>query len=296
LSWTWQGEARGARIGHDGQVTGNRFAEFLVGRRGELRPADVGLPDIGRRRTPGLRREEVAVRAGVSADYLARLEQGRDTNPSLAVVDALANALLLDDAQRQHFGLLALIAGKEGKCPGADAPSTTVSEPVAAVIRALDPTPAFVQGRGLEVLGYNDAWADLAAPLGLLDPPMDLAQWIFQHQTARRVLKNRAVVAEAFTAELYRASMRWPADHHLHRTITALRTVPEFAQRWQPRLAAEPVPVPLRLNHPVHGALTITVETLETRRDQSVVVWLPDRALSREPGLRLLRGERASGQ
>lgn len=277
-------------------MTGNRFAEFLVARRAELRPGDVGLPDIGRRRTPGLRREEVAVRAGVSADYLARLEQGRDTNPSLAVVDALATALLLDDAQRQHFGLLALTAGKEDRCPGAEAPATTVPEPVAAVIRALDPTPAFVQGRGVEVLGYNDAWADLAAPLGLLDPPMDLAQWIFRHQTAQRVLKNRAAVAEAFTAELYRASTRWPADHHLRRNIAALRTVPEFAQRWQPRLAAEPVPVPLRLNHPVHGALTITVETLETRRDQSVVVWLPDRALSREPGLRLLHGERASGQ
>ncbi|WP_040795904.1 helix-turn-helix domain-containing protein [Nocardia higoensis] len=277
-------------------MTGNRFAEFLVARRAELRPADVGLPDIGRRRTPGLRREEVAVRAGVSADYLARLEQGRDTNPSIAVVDALAAALLLDDAQRRHFGLLALTAGQEERCGGSEAPITTVPESVIAVLRALDPTPAFVRGRRLEVLAHNEAWADLAAPLGLLDPPIDLAQWVFRHKTAHRVLQNRAAVAESLTAELYRASMRWPNDDHLNHAIASLRTVPEFAQRWQPRPAAETAPVPLRLHHPVHGALTLTVEQLETRHDQAVVVWLPDRALARESGLRLLRGDRAAGE
>lgn len=277
-------------------MTGNRFAEFLVARRAELRPADVGLPDIGRRRTPGLRREEVAVRAGVSADYLARLEQGRDTNPSPAVVDALADALLLDETQRPHFGLLAMTAGQEERCGRSHAPATTVPESVTAVLRALDPTPAFVRGRGLDVLGHNDAWADLVAPLGLLDPPIDLGQWVFRQQAARRVLVNRAAVADFLAAELYRASMRWPHDAGLNEAIAALRAVPEFARRWQPKIAAHTAPVSLVLRHPVHGTLSLTVEALETRREQSVVVWLPDRALAREPGLRLLRGERASGE
>ncbi|HLS79730.1 MAG TPA: helix-turn-helix transcriptional regulator [Nocardia sp.] len=276
-------------------MSANRFAEFLVARRAELRPADVGLPDIGRRRTPGLRREEVAVRAGVSADYLARLEQGRDTNPSLAVVDALADALLLDEAQRQHFGLLAMTAGHEGRC-GSHEPTTTVPESVAAVLRALEPTPAFVRGRALQVLAHNDAWADLVAPLGLLDPPIDLGQWVFRHRSARAVLVNRAAVAESLAAELYQARMRWPNDTGVNEAVAALRAVPEFTRCWQPSLAAHTAPSPMRVRHPVHGPLTLAVERLETRQDQAVVVWLPDRALAREPGLRLLRGERASGE
>ena len=73
------------------------MAEFLRTRREQLRPGDVGLPDSGRRRTPGLRREEVATLAGISIDYLVRLEQGRDTRPSLSVIAALAEALRLDD-------------------------------------------------------------------------------------------------------------------------------------------------------------------------------------------------------
>lgn len=277
-------------------MSGNRFAEFLVARRAELRPADVGLPGAGRRRTPGLRREEVAVRAGVSVDYLARLEQGRDSNPSIAVVDALANALLLDDAQRHHFGMLALTAGREDRCPGAHAPARVVPESVEAIVRALDPTPAFVLGRGLTVLAGNAAWEEFAAPLGLLDHPGDLAYWVFRHEAANRVLRNRAAVAEAFTAMLYRASTRWPADRELREVVDNLRGLPEFAQRWAPRLAAAPAPTPLRLEHPVHGAVTITMETLETQRDHTVVVWLPNRALAREPGLRLVRDDRAANE
>lgn len=276
-------------------MSANRFAEFLVARRAELRPADVGMPDIGRRRTPGLRREEVAVRAGVSADYLARLEQGRDTNPSLEVVDALARALLLDEGQRHHFGLLALTAGREERCPGAETPAAALPDSVTAVVRALDPTPAFVLGRGLEIIGYNTAWTELAAPIGLLDPPMTLAHWVFRNPRAREVVRNRAAVADSVTAQLYTASLRWPADHELRAAIDALRAIPEFAERWQPRLAGEPVAAPLRLRHPEHGALTLTVEILQTQRDHTVVVWLPDRALAREPGLRLVRGEHAAG-
>ncbi|UGT64077.1 helix-turn-helix domain-containing protein [Nocardia asteroides] len=277
-------------------MSGNRFAEFLVARRAELRPADVGLPGAGRRRTPGLRREEVAVRAGVSVDYLARLEQGRDMNPSIAVVDALADALLLDDAQRRHIGLLALTAGREERCPGAGTAARVVPESVEAIVRALDPTPAFVLGRGLTVRTGNRAWTEFAEPLGLLDHPGDLAYWVFRHEAARRVLHNRAAVAESFTAMLYRASTRWPTDRELREIIDDLRRIPEFAQRWQPRLAAEPAPTPLRLEHPVHGAVTITTELLETQRDHTVVVWLPDRELARGQGLRLVRGDRAANE
>src|ERR1700736_4089564 len=94
--------------GHAGGVT--TVAEFLRARREQLQPADVGLPDNGRRRTPGLRREEVATLAGVSIDYLIRLEQGRDTRPSASVIAALADALRLDNEQRRQLSMLAMVS------------------------------------------------------------------------------------------------------------------------------------------------------------------------------------------
>ena len=95
---------------HAGRVSDSTdLGVFLRARREALRPADVGLVDNGRRRTPGLRREEVAALAGVSIDYLIRLEQGRDTNPSASVLAALAAALRLGDEERTHLAKLAAI-------------------------------------------------------------------------------------------------------------------------------------------------------------------------------------------
>src|SRR5947209_8180804 len=100
-------------------VSVTTLAEFLRARREQLQPGDVGLPDSGRRRTPGLRREEVATLAGVSIDYLVRLEQGRDTRPSPSVIGALADALRLDDEQRRQFGMLAMVSERASICPAA---------------------------------------------------------------------------------------------------------------------------------------------------------------------------------
>ncbi|MFQ6391846.1 helix-turn-helix transcriptional regulator [Nocardia sp. KC 131] len=268
----------------------NAFAEFLIARRGELRPSDVGMPGGGRRRTPGLRREEVAVRAGVSADYLARLEQGRDTNPSVAVVDALAEALLLEGAQRHHFGWLALTSANEERCPKAPTAQESVSPAIQTILRALHPTPAFVVGRRLNVLGWNPAWEDLAKPLGLLDDPtqVNLAFYTFMHPLARSVMRNWSEVADGFSAELARAKMRWPGDDRLLEVINALHHDPDFAGRWQPHRLQERMMAALHLDHPEHGDLKVAFETLETGSDQSVMVWLTDQAEARAPELRLV--------
>src|SRR5206468_10628745 len=98
-------------------VSVTTVAESLRTRREQLQPGDVGLPDNGRRRTPGLRREEVATLAGVSIDYLVRLEQGRDTKPSPSVIAALADALRLDDEQRRQFSMLAMVSQSTELCP-----------------------------------------------------------------------------------------------------------------------------------------------------------------------------------
>ncbi|CAM4418145.1 helix-turn-helix transcriptional regulator [Nocardia ninae] len=274
-----------------GPMARNGFAEFLVARRAELRPADVGMPEGRRRRTPGLRREEVAVRAGVSADYLARLEQGRDTNPSVAVIDALADALLLRGDERHHFSLLALASGNESHCPGSESAQEKVAETIQSILRALQPTPAFVVGRRLNVLGWNAAWEDFAAPLGLLDGEgqPNLAWYTFVQPTARQVLRNWSEVADTFAAALSRAKLRWPGDDSLVETIDALRRHPEFATRWKPHHVGAPVSGMLQIDHPVHGLVHVPFETLDADRDQSIIVWLTDQAQTQTPGLRLVR-------
>ncbi|MFF0543076.1 helix-turn-helix transcriptional regulator [Nocardia thailandica] len=268
------------------------FAEFLVARRAELSPADVGLPGGGRRRTPGLRREEVAVRAGMSADYLARLEQGRDTNPSMAVVEALAAALLLNDAERSRFAWLALSGGVESRCPenGFDPDSLRVDPGVSAVLDALGAAPAFVLGPRLEILAHNASWAELADGLGLLDDEPNLARYVFLDPRARAVFPAWAEVAEQLTAQLGLALLARPFDQRLRELIAVLRKVPDFETRWQPHRLAADTAHGLRLEHPDRGTLSFTVQTLEAARDQRVVVWLPGADAARAPELRLLRG------
>ncbi|MFE7797742.1 helix-turn-helix domain-containing protein [Nocardia sp. NPDC057440] len=268
----------------------NRFAEFLIARRAELRPSDVGMPEGGRRRTPGLRREEVAVRAGVSADYLARLEQGRDTNPSVAVIDALAKALLLEGKDHNHFGWLALTSSNEERCPKAPSAEETLSPGIETILRALHPTPAFVVGRRLNVLGWNPAWEDLATPLGLLDDPaqVNLAWYTFMHPLARKVVRNWSEAADVFSAELCRAKLRWPGDEQLLEVIEALHHHPDFAGRWQPHRLQERIAAELDLDHPEHGAMKVVFETLDAGNDQSIMVWLSDHAQVRVPELRLV--------
>ncbi|MFE3447222.1 helix-turn-helix transcriptional regulator [Nocardia sp. NPDC059180] len=261
--------------------------------RAELRPGDLGLPEGRRRRTPGLRREEVAVLAGVSADYLARLEQGRDNNPSPAVVEALADALLLRGEARYQFNILALTAADGTRCPGGDAEPEHVPETVQQVLRALAPTPAFVVGRQLNVLDWNSAWADFAAPLGLLDDASpNLARFTFTHPAAYRVLRNWQQAADAFAAALNRAMVRWPADDKLRDTIDTLRRHPAFAERWTPQRLNEPTAALLRFDHPALGEVDVPFETLETTSDQSLVVWLTDRVQA--TGLHLVRDRAAN--
>ncbi|MEV0332185.1 helix-turn-helix transcriptional regulator [Nocardia sp. NPDC050717] len=270
------------------------FAELLIARRAELRPEDVGLPAGGRRRTPGLRREEVAVLAGVSADYLARLEQGRDTNPSMAVVDALATALRFNETERSHFGWLALTSSAEARCPSTafDPALDQVPAALRGVIDALAPTPAFALGPRANILAWNSAWEDLVTPLGMLDDPdqVNLAVWAFRHPLARETVTDWPQFADHLADQLARTRLRRPDDERVAAIIAFLCTEPEFARRWQPHRLAEDVPSLLGVEHPTRGTLTFTVQTLSADRDQQVVVWLPRQTAARAPELRLVPG------
>jgi transcriptional regulator with XRE-family HTH domain len=131
----------------------NRIGRFLRARRELVRPEEVGLPDLGRRRVPGLRREELALLAGVSADYYVRLEQGRDQHPSEQVLDALARALRLDDDATAHLHELARPAPRRRR--RSPARPERVRPGLAALLDSWPGTPALVLGRRMDVLASN---------------------------------------------------------------------------------------------------------------------------------------------
>src|SRR6201996_2705679 len=137
----------------------NVIGEYLRARRELVRPEDVGFQDLGRRRTPGLRREEVAMLAGVSADYYIRLEQGRDQHPSPQVLDALARALQLDEDATAHLhGLARPRPRRRARRPRPE----RVPAGIAGLIDSWETTPAYVQGRYFDVLAVNALAAALA--------------------------------------------------------------------------------------------------------------------------------------
>jgi len=136
----------------------NLIGAFLRARRELVTPDEAGVPASGVRRVPGLRREEVAMLAGISADYYLRLERGRDRHPSVQVLEALAQVLRLDDDARNH--LLSLGAEK----PRRTRPAEVVPEPTARFVAML-PVPAFVEGRFMDVLAVNSLAAALSPRL-----------------------------------------------------------------------------------------------------------------------------------
>jgi transcriptional regulator with XRE-family HTH domain len=255
------------------------LAEFLRARREQLQPADVGLVDTGRRRTPGLRREEVATLAGVSIDYLVRLEQGRDTHPSGAVVAALADALLLDEDQRRQLQTLAMIGHSQELCPGPRPLVRSVAPTVHTLLDRLGPTPAFVVGPAGDVLAWNPAWARIAAGLGLLDDEQpNLARHVFLHPDAGAVYPDRDVVADEQVSRLREASTHWSGDDSVVALIEELGSSPDFASRWRTFSRAEKRRGSLRLRHPALGPLVVDYEVLllaDDADEHRLVTWLP---------------------
>jgi transcriptional regulator with XRE-family HTH domain len=254
-------------------------AEFLRARREQLQPADVGLPDNGRRRTPGLRREEVATLAGVSIDYLVRLEQGRDTRPSPSVIGALADALRLDDDQRREFSKLAVMSQNAELCPAARALAREVPPTVIALLKGLDPTPAFVAGPANDVLGWNDAWEQLVRPLGMLDGAVpNLARHVFLHPDARTVYPDWVAAADEQVSRLRASATHWGEDENFAALIEELHTAPDFVDRWSSFATAEKRRGTKRIVHPDMGGLRFNYEVLLLPDDVDqlrLITWLP---------------------
>jgi transcriptional regulator with XRE-family HTH domain len=256
----------------------SELAEFLRARREGITPAEVGLADSGRRRTPGLRREEVATLSGVSVDYLVRLEQGRDIHPSPEVLGALATTLRLTDVEKHHMAVLVAKESSPGLCPSVHDADTEVPATVRVLLDRLETTPSFVVGPYGDVLAWTRSWQAVAGPLGLLDgEPPNMARYIFLNPQAPEVYPEWELAADEQVSHLRSASLRWSHDARLAALLAELQPLPAFASRWSAHEVTEKRRGEKHLVHPEAGDLRIAFEVLSLGDDgdQRLVTWLP---------------------
>jgi transcriptional regulator with XRE-family HTH domain len=226
-----------------------------------------------------LRREEVATLAGVSIDYLVRLEQGRDTRPSPSVIAALADALRIDDEQRRQFYTLAMVSQHAQLCPAARPLARAVAPTVTALLERLGPTPAFVAGPTNDVLAWNRSWEQLVRPLGMLDGAVpNLARHVFLHPSAPSVYPDWIVAADEQVSRLRAATDCGGDDLSFAALMDELRAAPAFVERWSIVPTTEKRRGTKRIMHPDIGALRLNYEVLLLPDDvvgQRLVTWLP---------------------
>lgn len=211
-------------------TTGRRheLGLFLRARRERTAPSDVGLPASTRRRTPGLRREELATLAGISTTWYTFLEQGRDVRASAQVLMAIANALRLDEPGRAH--LLAIAADNPRPVEQVE----HLAPDVAAVPGMVEPNPAYVTGSSYDILAWNDAAAALF-PGATERPQPNLARWIFTDPSAREVLPDWTLVAQGLLARLRANAGKHPGSPRFQLLEAELRTASPEAESWWPR-------------------------------------------------------------
>lgn len=253
--------------------------DFLRSRRARLEPADVGLePETTGRRVPGLRREELAVISGISADYYARLEQGRARNVSDQVVDALARALRLDEVEREHLRRLTGPPARQQSGAGPRSRAQVVPPEIRSMIEALDPTPALVHNSMLDVLAANTMAGVLLD--GLLDMPAarrNLARWTFLRPEARRVFVDWETSARHMTSTLRTAAAQ-SDDDGVHALIGELSVgSPEFSSYWAQHELTQPAAFGKRFHNSVVGEFDLHYQSLVVPQatDQYVALYTP---------------------
>lgn len=277
-----------ARCGMLVRVDRVELAEFLRTRRARVRPSEVGLPAGIRRRTPGLRREEVAQLAGISVDYYARLEQGRSPRPSRQVLAALARALRLADDERRHLFHLA------GEVPGPPGPSPDVSAGILHLLDRLQDVPAFVIDVKYDLLAWNPMAAALLGDLSRLPKSERNLVWQLFCGVGYPELYSPEDVeefADQCVADLRAAAARYPTDPGIRNLLARLRAnSPEFVRRWEQHRVGVRRGSTKRIRHPVVGELELQYEILEiTDRGQRLIIYTAPPGSPSLEALRLLQ-------
>ncbi|MFJ8209832.1 helix-turn-helix domain-containing protein [Streptomyces sp. NPDC096033] len=259
------------------ETRGTELGRYLKARRAQVRPEDVGLPVGGSlRRTPGLRREELAVLAGVSVDYYVRLERGRETNPSPAVLDALGRALRLsgDGYERLHE-LAELASGRPSELPAS--PQNAVRDSVLRMLESMHPLPAYVVNRCNRVLAANRPGRRLMP--GLWDWPEDqrnVTRYLFLHPVGRTLYDPWEETVALSVAHLRAVAGADPGHAELTALVGELVVKsPEFARIWERYDVDERGGGQKSFRHPKVGPMTLTYEVMRLARTdgQRMVVY-----------------------
>jgi transcriptional regulator with XRE-family HTH domain len=253
----------------------HELGAFLRNRRERLRPQDVGLPSGPRRRTPGLRREEVAVLAHISTEYYVRLEQGRAPRPSGEVLASIAGALRLTAAESDHLHVLAGTAPNRAGLHRRD-----VRPSILALLERLPQTAAFVMSAAYEVLAWNDLAAALMEDFAALAPEdRNLARKAFlgpaRPDAALYGISDVAGFRHHVVMELRSTLARYPSDPAVTGLVGELRDgSPEFARLWERHDVQAAPTLTKTFRHPAVGEITLDCDSLTlTDRDQRLVLY-----------------------
>jgi hypothetical protein len=264
----------------------SELSDFLRTRRAKIVPSDVGLADGARRRTPGLRREEVALLANIGATWYTRLEQGLPINVSADVLAGISRALRLTSDERRHLYLLAglplTVTPQEGE---------RVSELVGRVLAALDPSPAYIRGRRWDILAWNrsaDALSDFSGATGR---SRNLVWRLFRDPASICRLGDPECTMRRCVAQFRAVAAKYPHDPAFAELIEDLRvSSPEFRKLWAEHDVLGSTEGLKRFVHPKLGELILDHTTLELPGDgdMRMVVLTASPGSESERKLRLL--------
>ncbi|MFJ8026886.1 helix-turn-helix transcriptional regulator [Streptomyces sp. NPDC096311] len=244
---------------------GTELGRFLRDRRARISPAEAGFTvGSGPRRTPGLRREELATLSGISVGYYIRLERGKETRPSASVVDSLARALRLEEDEHEYLRGLAALAARIAPEPPT-APSRTVRPGVKLLLESLRPNPAHVVSRTGDLLAANPSGLRLLT--GIEEWPArqrNLARYLFLHPTARTLFHGWAAQVRGSVARLHALAGTDPDAPDLTRLAgELLLKSPEFARLWERYDVKVHAYGRKTFHHPEVGDLTLGHQTME---------------------------------
>lgn len=263
------------------------LGQFLRAKRALIRPGEAGVPTYGRRRVPGLRREEVAQLAGVSTDYYIKLEQGRTNGVSDSVLDAIADALRLDDTEREY--LRNLVRPVAGEPPRADSPP--VRPGLLRLLESMPDVPALVVGPSLHYLAWNDLGDALLDASAAARAGRSAAHQVFLGPNARDLHLDWTGTTRDLVGYLRFSAGRDPNDTAVAAVVAELAArSDEFRTLWAQHAVRDKAPGRRRFNHPAVGTLDLAYEFLRLpeHENQVLVTYTAEAGSPTEERLRLL--------